>query len=110
MSASCCSKWMIWGGGGGVRQDLHLFSCAHSLSRQCTGKCWYPFSGVTSSGRVWRMVLGSDAWSVYSSLIWETGLQVWDFCSAGPVRALHAKPLRGMTSLLGLRWLCLLVV
>ena len=31
---------------------------------QLHGDKEYPFSGVTKSGRVWRKVLESDAWSV----------------------------------------------
>ena len=38
------------------------------IGGQLCGDKEYPFSGVTKSGRVWRRVPESDAWSVGSEL------------------------------------------
>ena len=57
----------------------------HVAGRLCGDKK-YPFSGVTKSGRVWRRVLESDAWSVSVCVCWlivmsiYIYIQIWIMC------------------------------
>ena len=44
--------------------SAELLEGADSVGGQLHGSKECPFSGVTSSGRVWRKVLQGDAWSV----------------------------------------------
>ena len=50
---------------------------ADHIGGQLCGDKEYPFSGITKSGRVWRKVPESDAWSVLMGITEVMSLQVW---------------------------------
>ena len=49
-------------------QYPNLSEGADRIGGQLCGDKEYPFSGVTKSGRVWRRVPESDAWSVGANM------------------------------------------
>ena len=51
---------------------------ADRVSGQLRGDEECPFSGVTNSGRVWRKVPDSDAWSVVQHVVRSTNTQSID--------------------------------